>query len=91
MKDTRETAYRKRMTENNSQCRFRVGDKVLVEINGKIAEQVPHTIFWDKEFGGWMLACGHIGVHEQNFILVNERDQWTHHQADGLWSWWERK
>ena len=90
MKDIRETAYNTAMTEENSQCRFKVGDKVLSSHNGEVVLQtVPH-INWDKAFGGWLLFCHLIGGHEQNYILESEQDQWEAHE-DGLWSWWERK
>ena len=90
MKDTRETAYRDGATEQTTTPRFKVGDHVLIPAFGQIREQVPHAIYWDSEFGGWMLACAIIGVHEQNYILASERDLWEPHD-DGLWSWWIRR
>ena len=90
MKDTRETAYNKNITEQNSQCRFKVGDKVIISHNGEYVEQIPHAVYWDEEFGGWLLCCHLIGIHEQNYILASELDKWQHHE-DGLWSWWEKQ
>ena len=89
MTDTRETAYIQAMTEDNSSPRFKVGDTLLIPALGEIREQVSHTIFWDKEFGGWLVCCGCIGVHEQNYILASERDLWTP-EDDGLWSYWTK-
>jgi len=70
-------------------CRFKVGDLLLHP-----GQEEPFTLtrepFWDREFGGWMLAPGMCGVHESNYILAEEADNWTPH-LDGLWSWWERK
>lgn len=90
MTDTRETAYDDAMTEENSKPRFAIGDVLLVPAFGEIREQTPHNVFWDKEFGGWLVCCGSIGVHEQVYILASERDQWEPHD-DGLWSYWTRR
>lgn len=90
MNDTRETAYQDDMTEKNSHCRFEIGDKVLIPNQGKKIECIPHAINWDKSFGGWLLHCHLIGVHEQNYILASERDLWKPHE-NGLWSYWTRK
>jgi len=87
MRDTRETAYVKGATKKETRPRFNVGDHVLIPAFGEIKEQVPHSVFWDEEFGGWLLACAVIGVHEQNYILASERDFWEPHE-EGLWSWW---
>ena len=89
MTDTRETAYIKGATEETTAPRFKIGDKLLIPAFGEIREQTPHAVFWDAEFGGWLLACAAIGVHEQNYILASERDMWEPHD-DGLWSWWTR-
>jgi hypothetical protein len=92
MKDTRETRYcpDSGKTEENTKPRFKPGDKVLIPHNGKLIEQIPRSVMWDQEFGGYLLFCHLIGVHEQNYIHESEKDQWISHE-DGLWSWWERK
>ena len=92
MQDTRETCYsiNDDKTKENTSPRFKPGDKLLIPHNDEIIPQVPHTIFWDKEFHGWLVCCNAIGVHEQNYILESEKDNWIPHE-DGLWSWWEKK
>lgn len=90
MNATYETAYVRGMTKQNSQPRFRVGDKVLIPYQGNIIERTVKSVFWDAEFGGWLVVCHSLGIHEQNYIPADERDMWEPHE-DGLWSWWERK
>lgn len=91
MRKTKET-YHKPGTATSEQCpcRFAEGDEVLFPFKGEVRRDAIHSVYWDDEFGGWLLALGCIGVHEQNFIPSTERDLWTPHE-DGLWSWWERK
>ena len=92
IKDTRETYYHSSSgkNENNTSPRFKVGDKLLTPYNGEIITQTPHKIVWDTEFGGWLVVCHLIGVHEQNYIHESEREDWIPHEDD-LWSWWERR
>lgn len=95
MQDTRTTNIwhelgNKSMNTDNSRCRFNIGDKVLTPRNAKLLTMAIHTIFWDKSFGGWLVCPAGIGIHEQNFILESEHEQWEPHE-DGLWSYWTRK
>ncbi len=94
MKHTRETSYAyfgyNKATDKNTSPRFKVGDKALVPYKGKVISQTVNNVFWDEEFGGWLVCCYLIGIHEQNFIHESERDDWIPHE-DGLWSWWEKK
>lgn len=94
MNNTKQTAYNKNMTEDNSSCRFHPGDRVLFpnELTGKVKPMTIKNIHWDKEFGGWVCACENspIFIHEQNFILESDADKWNPH-FDNLWSWWERR
>ena len=89
MKDTRDTAYNKTVTKENSSCKFEVGDEVLSALD---FETTVEGIQFDKSFGGWLvIAAGSLGgVHEQNFILKTESKIWRAYQ-DGLWSYWKRK
>ena len=90
LQNTRETAYVEGAIEKNTRPRFKIGDVLLTPAFGQIREQIPHAVFWDKEFGGWLVACGTIGVHEQCYILASERDEWEPHD-ENLWSYWTRK
>lgn len=66
MQDTRETLYRhdSGKTKENAQPRFKPGDTVLISHNGELIPQTPRSVMWDKEFGGWLLFCHLIGVHD---------------------------
>lgn len=88
MNDTRETAYVNGATEETCKCRFHVGDEVLHAWKPEML-QSPYAINFDEEFGGWVLFCGLIGVHEQAYIMASERTLWEPHE-NGLWSWWTR-
>lgn len=92
MKDTRDTYYSpdSGKTEFNTKPRFKAGDRVLAPYDGSILLQIPRDVLWSRHFGGWLLYCNLLGVHEQNYILEAERDLWVPHE-DGLWSWWEMK
>jgi len=92
MRDTRETYYTQDsgMTDKNTSPRFKVGDELLISHNGKLIPQTVRAIYWDKEFGGWLVCCHLVGVHEQNYIYKEERKNWIPHE-DGLWSWWQKK
>jgi hypothetical protein len=69
--------------------RFNVGDKVIPAGYPDRVFTLVDASIWDYEFSGWLIFPGMIGVHECNFILESEREQWEPH-ADGLWSWWTR-
>jgi len=92
MKDTRETRYGwdSGKTAENTSPRFKVGDKVLIPHNGGLILREVLDVYWDKEFGGWLVCCCALGIHEQNFILESEKEDWVPHEH-GLWSWWERE
>jgi hypothetical protein len=69
--------------------RFKAGDEVIPALYPDRVMESSEP-YWDYEFSGWLISPGFIGVHECNFILESEREQWEPH-ADGLWSWWTRK
>ena len=76
-------------SEQRPPCRFRVGDELVGGNLGFIfVLRVPP--YWDYEFGGWLIVPGGAGVHESNFILASELENWDRH-PDGLRSWWTRK
>jgi len=87
MKDTRDTSYRTKCTPAP---RFKKGDQVLIPHGGAVLSQTVNSVWWDKSFGGWCVCTRAIGIHEQNYILAGERDQWEPHE-EGLWSWWTKK
>lgn len=72
------------------QPRFKRGDVVLIPMYERPYE--VDEVYWDYEFGGWLvvLSGSCIGVHESNFILAAEKDEWEPHK-NRLWSWWTRK
>lgn len=93
MNDTRETAYKQEIKEDNSKCRFKEGDKISYTIiDDGTGASIVRSVFFDEEFGGWLvvLAGGCVGVHEQNFILESEKDLWEPHYYV-LWSYWTKK
>jgi hypothetical protein len=69
--------------------RFKDGDRVIAASRLDL-DLVASDAQWDYEFSGWLIFPGAIGIHECNFILAKERDQWEPH-FNGLWSWWTRK
>ena len=105
MRDTRETLTRHltapRVSANNEMGeniapehrpppRFRAVDVVRIACRPEQSIELQTNAYWDYEFGGW-LVCPHlIGIHESNFVLEAEVDQWEPH-ANGLWSWWTKK
>jgi len=76
--------------ENRPPCRVEVGDALLMALRPGEPFVLRSAPFWDYEFQGWLISPGLIGVHESNYILASERDDWEPH-AEGLWSWWTRK
>jgi len=92
MHDTRKTYYHSysEKTENNTKPRFKPGDTVLLPYNGELIPQSPTSVMWDKEFGGWLLFCPMIGIHEQNYVLESQHDLWIPHE-NRLWSWWTKR
>jgi hypothetical protein len=104
MNDTRETLT-ERLTAPRTPAKNENGEDIAPELRPaprfKAGDQVigahwPDKVlcssepYWDYEFSGWLIAPGLIGVHECNFILASEREQWEPHDQ-GLWSWWTRK
>jgi len=90
MRNTQETYYSNAGEIPNGSPRFAQGDIVLFPSKQGIIEQVVRNVFWDGEFGGWLVCCYLIGIHEQNFVHLKEKDKWIPHE-NGLWSWWEKK
>jgi len=76
--------------ERRPPCRFKVGDEIVPAFYPDKPYVLRYPPYWDREFGGWLIVRGLIGIHESNFILASERGQWKPH-ADGLWSWWTKK
>ena len=76
--------------ENRPLPRFKIGDTLLMALRPGEPFELESEPWWDYEFQGWLLSPGLIGVHESNYILASERDDWEPHVA-GLWSWWTRK
>lgn len=70
--------------------RFKTGDVLMSAYRDGYPFRLRDSPCWDREFGGWLVAPGAIGVHESNFILASERGDWEPH-PDGLWSWWTRR
>jgi hypothetical protein len=92
MRDTRETQVREDVApEHRPAPRFKAGDVVRIACKPELVIELDRDAYWDYEFGGW-LVCPHlIGIHESNFVLESEVDQWEPHAGSGLWSWWTRK
>lgn len=104
--DTRDTLVarlpeKRRMESNNEHGkdipenlrpppRFKIGDVLVMALRPDEPFTLDREPWWDYEFQGWLIAPGLIGVHECNYILASERDDWEPH-ADGLWSWWTRR
>jgi hypothetical protein len=76
--------------EDRPAPRFKKGDILLAAYALHMPFELEQNSFWDREFQGWLIAPGFCGVHESNFILESEKDDWVPHE-DGLWSWWERR
>lgn len=77
--------------DKRPKCRFKIGDTIVTIRNGEIRKfVVENEPYWDREFGGWLLSRGLIGVHESNFVHESEFKEWEFH-ANNLWSWWTKK
>ena len=72
--------------------RFKAGDKVRPAFWPDKTFTV-YGVNYDSFFGGWLVLVEEqsLTLHEQNFILADEVDQWKPHKDDPYWSWWERK
>lgn len=105
MQDTRETLARNltapRVRANNEDGedippehrpapRFKAGDVVRIPIRPGQDIVIPTDARWDYAFSGWLVYPRAIGIHESNFVLASEVDEWEPH-ANGLWSYWTRK
>jgi hypothetical protein len=106
MKDTRETLTRNLLIprspannelgeniapENRPAPRFKIGDKLVSAYFPDHVMSLNDDPYWDYEFGGWLVAPGAIGVHESNFVLADEVDEWEPHAEETLWSYWTKK
>lgn len=93
--NTQDTCYsmHTEKTRNNTHPRFSVGQEVLWRYRGsELMRSSVKSTLWDREYGGWLVVTGSIGIHEQNFISATDYEnyEWEHHE-NGLWSWWTRK
>lgn len=70
--------------------RFKIGQKLRSALHPNRVFTLDVKPFWDREFSGWMIAPGFIGIHESNFILAEEIDDWIP-VSNGLWSYWIKK
>lgn len=86
MNDTRETIVHNDIDIPLIWPRFFPGDNVLSPSNGAIHSNIVRNVYWDGEFGGWLVVIGSIGIHECNFISESDIGKWEPHE-DGLWSY----
>lgn len=84
MNDTRESLGEK------TPPRFAKGDMVAHPLRDYTLS--IDIVGYDEEFSGNMVGLrgGLIMIHESNFVLWSERNDWEPH-AENLWSYWTKK
>ena len=81
-------------TRQIKENRFQPGDKVIAAcLPSQVREVI--NLDYDERFGGWqvLVSGALIYAHQQNFILVEERELYNpvYDISSPLWGYWVRK